>query len=198
MEKIQNLLFRSSQFSIDDNSAVFNFFSSLKWVDLIFMSYLAECVCSVKELFKVWQETFVSKVLLFKYTLFKMIELAMLLQIMENFGLWKLTSLNMLHVRIPFKFFSFHLVVFIQSLSLVPLSATPWTAAHQAPIHHLPELAEIQVYWGGDAISSFTTPISFWLQSVPDSGSFPMSELFASDGQPIRASASASIFPVNI
>ena len=127
-----------------------------------------------------------------------MIELAMLLQILENFGLRKLTSLNMLHVRIPNTFFSFHLVVFIQSLSLVPLFATPWTTARQAPIHHLPELAQIQVYWGGDAISSSTTLISFCLQSVPESGSFPMSQLFASDGQPIRVSASASIFSVNI
>ena len=38
----------------------------------------------------------------------------------------------MLHVRIPFKFFSFHLIVVVQLLSLVQLFATPWTAACQA------------------------------------------------------------------
>ena len=38
----------------------------------------------------------------------------------------------MLHVKIPFKFFSFHLIVVVQLLSLVQLFATPWTAAHQA------------------------------------------------------------------
>ena len=38
----------------------------------------------------------------------------------------------MLHVRIPFKFFSFHLIVVVQLLSLVQLFATPWTAARQA------------------------------------------------------------------
>ena len=41
-------------------------------------------------------------------------------------------------------------------------------------------------------------PISFCLQSFPASGSFPLSQLFASDGQSIRASASASVLPMNI
>ena len=36
---------------------------------------------------------------------------------------------------------------------------------------------------------------SFCLKSVPASGSFPMSQLFASDGQSSRASASASVLP---
>ena len=40
----------------------------------------------------------------------------------------------MLHVKIPFKFFSFHLIVVVQLLSLVQLFATPWTAAHQASL----------------------------------------------------------------
>ena len=35
-------------------------------------------------------------------------------------------------------------------------------------------------------------------QSFPASGSFPKSQLFASGGQSIRASASASVLPVNI
>ena len=41
-------------------------------------------------------------------------------------------------------------------------------------------------------------PISFCLQSFPASGSFPVSQLFAYDGQSIRASASASVLPMNI
>ena len=36
------------------------------------------------------------------------------------------------------------------------------------------------------------------LQSFPASGSFPMSEFFASGGQSIRISGSASVFPMNI
>ena len=59
--------------------------------------------------------------------------------------------------------------------------------------HYLPELAQIRLLRCHLTISSSTTPISFCLQSFPPSGSFPMSQLFASDGQSIRASASASI-----
>ena len=49
-------------------------------------------------------------------------------------------------------------------------------------------------------ISSFVIPFSSCLQSFPASGSFPMSQLFASGDQSIgvSASASASVLPVNI
>ena len=47
-------------------------------------------------------------------------------------------------------------------------------------------------------ISSTATLYSFFLQSSPASRSFPMNWLFASDGQNIGASASASVLPVNI
>ena len=46
-------------------------------------------------------------------------------------------------------------------------------------------------------ISSSTVPF-FCLQSFPASGSFPMSQFFASGGQSIGASASASVLPMNI
>ena len=46
--------------------------------------------------------------------------------------------------------------------------------------------------------SSSVTLFSSCPQSFPASGSFPMSQLFASGGQSIGASASASVFPVNI
>ena len=46
-------------------------------------------------------------------------------------------------------------------------------------------------------VSSSVTPFSC-PQSVPASGSFPMSQLFASGGQSIGASASASALPMNI
>ena len=41
-------------------------------------------------------------------------------------------------------------------------------------------------------------PLFFLLQSFPASGSFPMSQFFASGGQSIGASASASVLPENI
>ena len=47
-------------------------------------------------------------------------------------------------------------------------------------------------------ISSIVIPFSFCLQSFPTSGSFLMSWLFASGGQSIGASVSASVLPVNI
>ena len=47
-------------------------------------------------------------------------------------------------------------------------------------------------------ISSSVIPFSSCLQSFPESGSFPMSQLFASGGQSIGVSASASVLPMNI
>ena len=40
--------------------------------------------------------------------------------------------------------------------------------------------------------------VHFCLQSFPASGSFPMSQAFASDGQSIRASTSSLVLPINI
>ena len=51
----------------------------------------------------------------------------------------------------------------------------------------------------GDAIQPSHSVIPFsCLQSFPASVSFPMSRLFASGGQNIGASTSASVLPVNI
>ena len=47
-------------------------------------------------------------------------------------------------------------------------------------------------------VSSSVTCFSSCLQSFPALGSFPMSQLFASGGQSIGASASASVPPMNI
>ena len=52
--------------------------------------------------------------------------------------------------------------------------------------------------WCYPTISSSVVPFSSSLQSFHASGSFPMSQFFASGGQNIRASASASALPVNI
>ena len=51
--------------------------------------------------------------------------------------------------------------------------------------------------WCHPAISSFVIPFSSRLQSFPASGSFQMSQFFASGGQKIRVSASASVLPMN-
>jgi len=52
--------------------------------------------------------------------------------------------------------------------------------------------------WCHPTISSSVIPFSFLLQSFSASGSFPMSQSFASGGQSIGVSASASVLPMNI
>ena len=53
-------------------------------------------------------------------------------------------------------------------------------------------------WWCHPTISSSVVPFSSCLQSCPESGSFPVSQFFASDGQRIGVSASASVLPMNI
>ena len=52
--------------------------------------------------------------------------------------------------------------------------------------------------WCPPTISSSVIPFSSCLQSFPASGSFLISQFFASGGQSIGVSASASVLPVNI
>ena len=52
--------------------------------------------------------------------------------------------------------------------------------------------------WCHPTISSSVSPFSSCPQSFPTSGSLPMSRFFASGGQSIGASASASVLPMNI
>ena len=51
--------------------------------------------------------------------------------------------------------------------------------------------------WGHPTISSSVATFSSFLQCLPASGSFPMSQFFTSDGQSIGVSASASVL-INI
>ena len=51
--------------------------------------------------------------------------------------------------------------------------------------------------WCHPAISSSVIPFFSCPQSLPESGSFPMSQLFAWGGQSIGVSASASVLPTN-
>ena len=78
----------------------------------------------------------------------------------------------------------------------------PWTTAHQASLsfttHRVCLNSCLLSGWCHPTISSSVIPFSSCLQSFPASGSFPMSQLFASGGQSIGVSASASILPMNI
>ena len=68
------------------------------------------------------------------------------------------------------------------------------------PVHHqLLEFTQTQVHRVSDAIQHLILcpPLLLSLQSVPASGSFQMSQLFASGGQSIGVSALVSVLPVN-
>ena len=67
-------------------------------------------------------------------------------------------------------------------------SLSPWVGSNSCPLSQ----------WFHPTISSPIAPFSSCPQSFPASGSFPMSQLFASDGQSIGGSASASVLPMNI
>ena len=66
-------------------------------------------------------------------------------------------------------------------------SATPGVYPNACPLS----------WWCHPAISSSVIPFSSCPKSLPASGSFPMSQLFTSDGQSIGVSASASVLPMN-
>ena len=92
---------------------------------------------------------------------------------------------------------------------LCPTLCNPMDCSMQVfPVLHqcllklkLMSVAQPHVHWVGDAIQPshpLPFPFSSCLLSFPTSGSFPVSQFFASDGQNIGASASASVFPTNI
>ena len=87
----------------------------------------------------------------------------------------------------------------VQSLSRVQVFATPWTAARQASLsitnsQSLLRLMSIELVMPSNQL----IPFSSCLHSFPASGSFQMSQLFASGGQSIGVSASVSVLPMNI
>ena len=97
----------------------------------------------------------------------------------------------------------------VQSLSRVQLFATPWNAAHQASLsitssQSPPKPMSIESVMPSNHLSPSVVPFSFcrpllFLPSIfPRSGSFQMSQLFASGGQSIGVSASTSVLPMNI
>ena len=74
------------------------------------------------------------------------------------------------------------------------------------PVHHqLPEFTQTHVHWVCDAIQPphpllLPSPPALSIRASPPfpaSGSFQMSQLFASVSQSIRVSASASVLPMN-
>ena len=90
----------------------------------------------------------------------------------------------------------------VQSLSHVQFLVTPWTAAGQASLSFTTSwslLRLISIEWVMPSNHLILCcSFSSCLQSFPASGSFPVSQFFASGGQSIGASTSASVLSMNI
>ena len=93
------------------------------------------------------------------------------------------------------------LVGTVQLLSCVQLFATPWIAARLASLSYTSSRSLLKLMSIKSVchppISSSVIPFSSCPQSLPASGSFPMSQLFAWGGQSIGVSASTSVLPMN-
>ena len=76
----------------------------------------------------------------------------------------------------------------LQHARLPRPSPTPGVYSNSCPLSR----------WCHPTILSSVAPFSSRLQSFPASGSFPMSQFFASGGQSIGVSASVTVLPVNI
>ena len=87
-----------------------------------------------------------------------------------------------------------------QSRSCVQLSVTPWTIARQTLLSFSISQSLLKFM----SVESVMLPNHLilcrhlLLQSFPASGSLPVSQLFASGGQSIGASASATVLPMSI
>ena len=89
----------------------------------------------------------------------------------------------------------------VQSLSHVRIFATPWTAALQASLSisncwSLLKLMSIELVMPSNHLI-FCCPFPSCPHAFPGSGSFPVSQLFASGGQSTGVSASTSVLPMN-
>ena len=73
----------------------------------------------------------------------------------------------------------------------------PATSSSVVPFFCPQSLPVSQSQWCHPTISSSVVPFFSCLQCFPESGAFPVSQFFASGGQSIGASASASVFPMN-
>ena len=104
------------------------------------------------------------------------------------------------HARIQTGLEAFSLVQF--SHSVMSDSLQPHDSQHARPPYPLPtpgvySNSSSSSWWCHLGISSSVIPFSSCPQSLPASGSFPMSQLFTWGGQSIGVSASTSVLPMN-
>ena len=92
--------------------------------------------------------------------------------------------------------------ILVQWLTQVWLFAPPWTAAHQAFLSFTISLSLHKLTSTESVMPSsyfiLCCPLLLLFSIFPASGSFPVSQFFASGGQSIGASASVSVLPMSI
>ena len=112
----------------------------------------------------------------------------------------------MVWVHLQVNFFSKHILLCLSSVqfshSAVSDSLRPHESQHTRPPCPSPTPGVHSnscpsSQWCHPAISSSVVPFSSYPQSLPASGSFPVSHLFTWGGQIIGVSASATILPMN-
>ena len=118
---------------------------------------------------------------------------------MRELGYWPLIAFSSVTYYDFLFFFSFSS---FQSLSHVQVFMTPWTAAGQASLSitnswSLLKPMSIELVMPSSHLI-LCCPLLLYLQFFSASVSFLMSQFFASGGQSIGASASASVFWMNI
>ena len=96
----------------------------------------------------------------------------------------------------------FIVVAVVQLLSHIRRFVIPWTASRQATLSFtiswsLLKLMSIELVMPSNHLI-LCHPFSSCPQTFPESGSFPMNQLFTSDCQSIGASALASVLPMDI
>ena len=99
-----------------------------------------------------------------------------------------------------------HTKIHINSVQFSPSVVSDSLQAHESQHSRPPSASPTpRVYsnscpssrWCHPAVSCSIVPFSSCPQSLPESGSFPMSQLFAWDGQRIEVSTLASVLPMN-
>ena len=111
---------------------------------------------------------------------------------------WIALNWNVIFLRDLNKWFTVQFSHSVLSDSLWPHGLQPPRLSCLSPIPRVNSDSCPLSRWCHPTISSSVMPFSSCLQCFPASGFFPMSQFFASDGQSIRASVSASVLPINI
>ena len=130
-----------------------------------------------------------------------------------SFPLDILISMHLFSISVPlfllckrdrlYQFYRFHIHAFssVKSLSHVQIFANPWTAAHQASLSITNSRSFLKFMSIESVMPSshliLLIPFSSCPQSLPASGSFPMSQPFTWGGQSTGVSASTSVLPMN-